>query len=394
MAYGVPRSTMNESMDLEALAGEALRHLQALLRCNTTESEAAAIAYLREQLAAEGIDSRIIEPTPSRPSLWARLPGDGAKRPLLLLSHVDVVPVEREQWTMDPFGGGIRDGYIYGRGAIDMKGMLAKQLTLFLHFARCTRQPGQRLQRDLLLLSVADEEHGGTHGMQWIAEHEPGLFAPAEFALNEGGGFAFDLGSKRLYVCEVAQKGIAPVTLRARGTPGHGAVPHHGTSAIARLARAIGRVESGPLPLHMTAAMRQFVAAIAATQSPIQRAIVRQLGNPLFSQAVLRLMPTPNALRAMLCNTAVPTVIRAGEAINVVPGEATALLDGRLLPGQTGEMFAAELRRRIADAQVEVQVEVGLLGYEQSAQTPLFSALEAAIAAHDPGALVVPYLFM
>ncbi len=250
---------ISAGLDWKALTDEAVRHLQALIRCDTTNppgNEGSAIRYVREQLAAEGLDARIIEPTPGRPSLWARLPGMGTKRPLLLLSHADVVPAEREQWSADPFGGEIRDGYIYGRGAIDMKGMLAKQLTLLLHFARCARQSGQQLYRDLLLLTVADEENHGAHGMAWIAEHEPDLFTSAEFALNEGGGFALELGGKRLYVCEVAQKGSAQVALRARGVPGHGAVPHHGTNAIARLARAIQRVTEKPLPLHMTVLLR------------------------------------------------------------------------------------------------------------------------------------------
>src|SRR5436309_15379250 len=255
---------LTTELNWNALTNEAVRHLQELIRCNTTNppgNEGPAIAYIHQWLRAEGIDARIVEPTVGRPSLWARLAGNGSKRPLLLLSHVDVVPVERERWTVDPFGGEIHNGYIYGRGAVDMKGMTAKQLTLFLHLARAAHETGQALDRDLLRLSVADEEQHGTHGMAWIAEHAPELI-DAEYALNEGGGFALEFGGKRIYVCATAEKGRAIVTLRAKGSPGHGAVPHQ-HNAIVRLAGALHRLAFAPLPLHITATMRQFIAAVA-----------------------------------------------------------------------------------------------------------------------------------
>ncbi|TMC16835.1 MAG: M20/M25/M40 family metallo-hydrolase, partial [Chloroflexi bacterium] len=366
---------LTTELNWSALTNEAVRHLQELIRCNTTNppgNEAQAIAYIRQWLTAEGIEAREVSPVPGRPSLWARLPGNGSKRPLLLLSHVDVVPVEREHWTMDPFGGEIRNGYIYGRGAVDMKGMTAKQLTLFLHLARAAHETGQALDRDLLLLAVADEEQHGTHGMAWIAKHAPELI-DAEYALNEGGGFALAFGGKRIYVCATAEKGRAEVTLRATGLPGHGAVPHQ-HNAIARLARAIHRLTLAPLPLHITATMRDFIAAVATTQPQPKRTLVPQLLSPFFSEAALRAMPetTANALRAMLHNTASPTMLQAGQATNVIAGEAVAQLDGRLIPGQTVASFTEELRKRINDPAVTVSVDLIALGHEDRAATSLF----------------------
>jgi acetylornithine deacetylase/succinyl-diaminopimelate desuccinylase-like protein len=380
----------------EALLDEAKQHFQALLRFDTTNppgNEYLAASYLQTQLETEGIESRIIEPAPGRVSVWARLAGTGTGRPLLLVSHTDVVPVERDQWHFDPFGAEERDGFIYGRGAVDMKDMLAMELTLFLHFARQVRTTGQRLSRDLLLLAVADEEKDGTNGMAWIVKHMPEL-VDAEYALNEGGGMGLDLGNQRIYLCEMAQKGSIHITLRAHGAPGHAAIPH-GESAIARLARALSRITAAPLPMHVIPTTQRFIQTIAATQSRTRRNLLLQVMNPLLSESILRMLPDrdmANALRALLHNTASPTILQAGKAINVIPGEATAQLDCRIVPGQTVETLTAELHRRIGDKNVAIDAVSNAPGYEMQ-PTPLFTAIQHAVAAQEPDALVVPYLF-
>lgn len=384
------------ALNWEALVHEAKRHLQELLRCNTTNppgNEERAAAYLRTQLETEGLESRLIEPAPGRVSVWARLPGNGTVRPVLLVSHTDVVPVEVDHWHTDPFGGDERDGFIYGRGAVDMKDMLAMELTLFLHFARRARATGQPLGRDLLLLSVADEEVGGRHGMAWIVDHLPEL-VDAEYALNEGGGMGVDIGKQRLYLCEMAQKGAMHITLRAEGTPGHASIPH-GDNAIARLARALIRITSAPLPMHVIPTTRRFLHLLASTQSQPRRSLLLQVMNPVLSERVLARFPdqnTANALRAMLHSTASPTLLQAGTARNVLPTEATAHMDCRIIPGQTVETLTAELRRRIRDPRVAVEAGTFTPGYELH-PTALFSAIEHAITAQEPGALVAPYLF-
>ncbi len=382
----------------EALTDEAVRHLGALLRFDTTNppgNEIIAAMYIRDQLAAEGIETRIVEPAQGRGNVWARLAGNGNGRPLMLLSHLDVVPVERNQWTVDPFGGEIHDGFVYGRGAIDMKQMAAIELTLLLHFARRQHEGDERLGRDLVLLAVADEERHATFGMQWIIEHMP-EWVDVEYALNEGGGWGIDLGGRRIYVCEAAQKGSGFVTLRAAGKPGHASIPHR-ENAVARLARAIARIAAAPLPLHVTPTTSQFINSIASTQGRPQAAIIRQTLNPLLSDPALRLLPdqhVADSVRAMLHNTVTPTILlQAGAAINVIPSEATAQFDARLIPGQTTASLEAELRRRIRDPHVTVTIEPLGDGYELSTETPLFAAMRAAIANHEPDALFTPYLF-
>lgn len=382
------------AVDWELLTSEAVQHLQRLLRFDTTSSETLAVRYLSQQLEAAGVEVRIVEPTPGRPNLWARLCGNGQQRPLLLLSHLDVVSVEREHWSADPFGGEICDGYIYGRGAVDMKGMTAKQLTLLLHFAHQCQLSGKSLARDIILLAVADEECTSASGMAWIVAHAPELL-DAEFALNEGGGYAVNLGGQRIYVCETAQKGSTLVTLCAHGEPGHGAFPHR-SNAVVRLARAIQRLAQSPLPLHRTPTTVDFVSRLAATRQGARQLLIRQILHPLCSEIVLNSLSEQDLvriLRPMLHNTVSPTILTAGNMLNVIPGEACAQLDGRMLPGQSAAGFAREIERRIADPLVSVEVDANSHGYECSADTALFTAISAAIATHDPGAIVAPYLF-
>jgi acetylornithine deacetylase/succinyl-diaminopimelate desuccinylase-like protein len=383
-------------LNWDQLTQEAVRHLQALLRCNTTNppgNEGPAISYICEQLGTTNIELRIIEPTPGRPNLWARLRGNGRQRPLLLVSHVDVVPVERDKWSFDPFGAEIHEGYVYGRGAVDMKSMTAKEMTIMLQLARELQQGRHYLSRDVIMLAVADEEMSGAHGMAWIARHEPD-FLDAEFAINEGGGFAFEIGGRRIYLCETAQKGSAQVTLRAQGEPGHAAVPHQ-KNAIVHLARALKNLASTPLPLHITPTTRLFINALAATQTNPTRTLLPLLLNPLLSERTLALLPDvqmANALRAMLHNTVTPTILQAGQALNVIPGEAEAQLDGRLIPGQSADMLTKEIRQRINDSRVQVEVAAESPGHACDANTELFRAFSAAIAMYDAGSLVLPYL--
>ncbi len=389
-------SATTSTPNWDTLTQETTGFLQALLRFNTTNppgNEAPAIQYIAEQLRSEGIEPTIVESAPGRANLWARLPGNGSKRPLMLLSHVDVVPVERDLWSVDPFGGEIHNGYVYGRGAVDMKSMTAKQLALMFQFAREARTQGRPLDRDLILLTVADEEQQGTYGAQWLIKNRPDL-TEAEYALNEGGGFALQVGNRRIYVCETAQKGSAHILLTAKGDPGHASVPHQ-NNAIVRLAHATTRLAAAPLPLHATTTMREMVANLTTAFDQPLRSLIPAILNPLLSEGILQAFPdknTANALRAMLHNTATPTILEAGQALNVIPSEATLQLDCRVIPGQTAASVRDEIRRRIGDPHIEVEVDLNSPGHESSSKTELFSAISGAIATHDPGAMVTPYL--
>ncbi len=376
---------------------ETVSRLQNLLRINTINppgNEDVAAAYLQQLFNEAGIENAIVEPFPRRTSIWARLKGNGNKKPLLLVSHLDVVPVEQEKWSVDPFGGEIIDSMIYGRGAVDMKQMTAIQLTLLLYFAQLQKDQQFTLDRDLIFLSVADEERGGEAGMQWIIKNKP-EWVDAEFALNEGGGSGVQIGGKRIYPCEAAQKGPFPVTLRVTGEPGHGSIPHQ-NNALAILARAVHRVAAKPLPLHITETSRQFFAKIAKTQRMPQQLMLQLAANPVFANTIYNALPDQNlanVFRAMTHNTASPTVMHAGQAHNVIPGEASVHLDCRLIPGQNQADIERELRERIQDPRVHIEVDDGLPGYEFSSKTPIFAAISRATAKEDPDGIVAPYLF-
>ncbi len=383
--------------DWQTLQHEAQGHLQALLRCDTTNlpgNEITAARYLHDRLEEEGIDSEIIEPAPGRASIWARVAGTGAKRPLMLLSHTDVVPVERERWSVDPFGGVEHDGFIYGRGAIDMKQMTAIQLTIMRQIARHIRAGGALPQRDLIFLAVADEERSGLLGMQWLVRHRPELL-DVEYALNEGGGSSVMIGDREVFVLEAAQKGSAHITLRAEGAPGHASVPHD-DNAILRLARALDHLGAGPLPLHVIPTTQRFFDVLAEVAPTPVANIFRLALQSERSEWALRQLPDEgiaNSLRAMLHNTATPTMLAAGVALNVIPSTASAEIDLRLIPGQTPEMIVEEIATRIDDPRVAVEIDFHSPGYALPYATDLAEAISVAVSRHAPGSVVAPYLF-
>ena len=249
---------------LPPLAAEAVRLLQALLRFDTSNppgNERPAADYIAGVLSADGIAPTVIETAPGRGNVVARLRGDGSAAPLLLFSHLDVVPVERALWTVDPFGGEIRDGYVYGRGALDMKGIGAMQLAVFLDLARQAAAGSITLRRDLILAATADEETNANQGIGLLAARHPELLR-AEYALTEFGGFPMRVAGKTFYPIQTAEKGTAWMTLRARGTPGHASVPR-GDNAVVALARAVERLGTARLPMRLTATARAHIAGLA-----------------------------------------------------------------------------------------------------------------------------------
>ena len=248
---------------MESAGDEVVSHLRALLRLDTRNppgNENLAADYLRGVLARDDIDNVTVGPSPDRVSIVARLRGDGSAPPLLLMSHTDVVAVERDKWKQDPFGGAIVDGFIYGRGALDMKNMVAMELQTLLLLKR----RGVRLKRDVIFLAAADEEVGGRQGAGWVVDHHPELIR-AEFALNEGGGNAREVNGTLYYHVQTAEKGIQRFRLRARGSPGHGSVPRD-DNAVLTLAATILRLRAHPLPIHLTATTRAYIEGLAAAQ--------------------------------------------------------------------------------------------------------------------------------
>ncbi len=380
-------------IDWAAVGGELVTHLRNILRIDTRNppgNETPAAEYLRAVLQKEGIAGEIVGPSPARGTLVARLQGDGSAPPLLLMSHTDVVAVEPEKWTHDPFGAEIDDGYIYARGALDMKDMVAMELLTMLLLKRVALP----LARNVIFMAAADEELGGSQGAGWVVDHRPELIQ-AEYALNEGGGSGFEINGQRYYTVDTAEKGIARFRLRTRGRPGHGSVPHQ-DNAVIKLAEALAKLRDTQPPVHFTASARGFITGIASSQPPdvaeLFRAIVASEATADAAIDALSIEEhIKEQLHAIIRNTISPTMLKAGSQINVIPSQAEALLDGRILPGWTPEMFLEELRA-IFGEEIDIEFVQTAPPLEADPESPLFEIIKAVLHEHAPEATVVPIL--
>ncbi|MGA5298455.1 M20/M25/M40 family metallo-hydrolase [Nucisporomicrobium flavum] len=343
-------------------------------------TERPAAEYVAARLSEAGYACEYVESgAPGRGNVVARLPGaDPSRGALLVHGHLDVVPAEAADWTVHPFSGEVRDGYLWGRGAVDMKGMLAMTLAVARHFKRTGVVPA----RDLIFAFLADEEAGGVVGAQWLVEHRPDLFAGATEAISEVGGFSVTLGGgPRAYLVETAEKGSMWLRLAARGTAGHGSLLHT-DNPIATLAAALARLDAHRFPVVLTDPVREFLTGAAElTGVPFDPA------DP--EAAVARLGHLSRLIAPTLRDTATVTIVNAGYKSNVVPAVARAEVDGRMLPGRD-EAFRAELGRVLGPG---VEVEWSSLPAVQTTfDGPLVAAMGAAIRAEDPGARLLPYM--
>jgi len=371
------------------LSEAAVPHLQALLRIDTSNppgNETPAAEYLAALLREGGLEPILDGPAPARRSVVARLRGSGESPPLLLHAHLDVVPADAHAWTHPPFSGEIHDGYLWGRGAIDMKHMAVMSA---LVLGRLSRE-GRRLRRDVIFAGVADEEAGCDNGSRFLVDNHPD-WVRAEYAVGEAGGFTLHLGGRVIYPVQVAEKGAVWMTLRAQGTPGHGSMPRD-DNAVVRVAEAVARLGRARPRHRLSQAAAAYLDALAATQRFPRSVLLRQLKNPALAPWVLKLVPDRSAARAIgavLSNTVAPTVLRAGSKTNVIPGEAEAEVDGRTVPGQTAADLVAEVRALVGE-HIEVRVDRDMPPVETPARSPLLDAIRETLAVHHPGSVVVP----
>jgi acetylornithine deacetylase/succinyl-diaminopimelate desuccinylase-like protein len=374
-----------------ALADSAVRHLAELIRIDTTNppgNETPAAEYLASMLSSAGLEPQLLGADPRRLNVVARVKGSGAKPPLLLAAHTDVVPAERSAWTHDPFGGEVHDGYLWGRGAIDMKQMAVMSALVAMTLKR-ERVP---LDRDVIFAGVADEEAGCELGSKFLVDHHPDLVR-AEYALGEAGAFTVHVGGAAIYPIQVAEKGAAWIRMRAHGGAGHGSMPRE-DNAVIRLARAVAELGRRPLPQHRSPAVTRYLAALAETQRFPLSLLLRQLHVPRIARYVLRRLPDrgmAGALAAALSNTAVPTMLSAGASVNVIPGSAEVHLDGRTLPMQTADDLVAEIRA-VVGAGLEIDILRNAPSLEASIDTPLWDVLARTLVRHEPAARPIPSL--
>jgi acetylornithine deacetylase/succinyl-diaminopimelate desuccinylase-like protein len=364
--------------------------LAQYLKIDTTNppgGEAPAAAFFSSILEKEGIPCKTYEPAPGRVSLRAEIPGTGEKGPVILLNHMDVVPAQKNDWSFDPFGGEIRDGFICGRGALDMKCLGIMQLMAFLELHRS----GEKPNRDVIFMAVADEETGGSMGAGWLLEHHREDFEAA-VVLNEGGfGVTGLVAESPVCMVSTAEKGICWMRLTRSGPPGHGSVPH-GDNALERLCGAVSRVIENSQQLTVTPIIEDYFHALATGWDFLQPWV--EDGKPetlldILQQTGLSAMPQ---MAAMLKNTISLTVMQAGEKSNVIPAFAEAHLDARILPGQDIEDFVRGLRETLQDDAIQVEVMHSCEASESSRDTDEYRTIREVLLAHDPKAIVAPSL--
>jgi acetylornithine deacetylase/succinyl-diaminopimelate desuccinylase-like protein len=372
------------------------------------DGETRAARYLADRLVALGLAPEMVEPIPGRGSVHARLRGDGTGGdPFLLLSHLDVVPASSERWTHDPFAADIADGYVYGRGAVDMKGMVALEFAVLARLvaeARAVgldpaRDPIPGLRRDVLFTCTADEEAGADDGARWVAVHRP-AWLQAAGAVNECGGVSVTVGGRRLYPIQVAEKGIAPYRIHVRGTWGHGSMPRADNAAVLA-ARIVERL-AVPTPVRITPVMARFLEA-AATALPGEPAVVlrRIAAGELDGDDADRALDGlcdpmyARALRALIRDTLSPDVIQTGVKYNVIPGDAVVEVDCRVLPGTTEPEARAIVEDRIGPDLLPVCTIENLVWgepVESPAEGALWDILVNTLRDHDPEAIPLPVM--
>ncbi|HYT52001.1 MAG TPA: M20/M25/M40 family metallo-hydrolase [Gaiellaceae bacterium] len=363
--------------------------LQRLIRFDTTNppgNEAECMEFVRRLLEDAGVETELYAREPGRPNLVARLPGKGSGKPLLLQGHVDVVTTAGQNWARPPFGGDVVDGYVWGRGAIDMKGGVAMLVSAFLRAARGEIEPAG----DVLLVLLCDEEAGGDFGAKFLVEEHAHLFAGIEYALGEFGAFTLHLGGRRFYPIQVAEKQICWLKATIRGSGGHGAMINRG-GTMARLGRFLRDLDRKRLPIHVTPVAREMLERMAADLPQPRRGVLLSLLKPRLTDRVLPLLgEAVRTTEPLLRNTVSPTIVRAGEKINVVPAQIEVELDGRALPGFGPDDLIGELQELVGK-----DVELELVRHDPGPSEPnleLFETLAGVLRELDPGATPVPLL--
>ncbi len=357
-----------------------LLRIDSVNRGSGDGNERAIAEYVAAKLAEVGLETTLLESEPGRASVIARVEGaDPSRAPLLIHGHLDVVPADPADWRVHPFAGEILDDCLWGRGAVDMKDMDAMTLAVIRDLVRSGRRP----PRDLVLAFVADEEAGGVLGARWLVDNHPHLFADCTEAISEVGGFSYTISDNlRLYPIETAQKGIAWMKLTVAGRAGHGSMIND-DNAVTALCEAIVRLGRHRFPIVLTPTVRMFLDSVGDA-----------LGIDVHAEdletTIAKLGPIARMIGATIRNTVNPTQLDAGEKVNVIPGEATAYVDGRFLPGQEEEFL------RQIDELIGPAVRRDWVVYDQALETgfdgPLVDAMASALRAEDPAARAIPYM--
>ncbi len=372
-------------IDWKAATDEATEYLSTLVKFDTTNppgNELECAQYLADLLAKEGVESEALESEKGRGNVIGRLRGDGSKKPLLLMSHLDVVTAEASRWEAPPFSGEIRDGVIWGRGTLDTKGLTAMHLmTMFL-----LKRQGAPLKRDIIIMGNADEETGGKLGAEWVVDNHFDKIE-AEFALNEG-GFGMEMYGKTLFLCANAEKGMTWTKLTATGRPGHGSFPHDDNATL-HMSRAIEKIAKYRSKITVTDTFRNFADALGKID--FRGRLLKLVDKPGIGRLVLGLTKD-EFIRVMVQTTITPTTIKGGVKVNVIPDHCELSLDCRITPGIGREDLERIILDLVDSDKIRLDFEVFSAASESPIDTEMFSTIEKTLTLNHPDCAVSPFM--
>jgi len=383
---------------LKEIEDEVTNLLTDLICINTTNppgNETLAAKYLTEKLSQDGFKCELLESAPERGSVITRLRGTGEKSSLLLLSHLDVVSANPKEWSVDPFGGVVKDGFVWGRGALDMKGMTAIEVMVM----KLLKRNGVELKGDVILAATADEEQGGLAGVDYILRNYPEkIFAP--YILNEGGGLAIPTQNGKVFTVQTAEKGILWFKVTAKGTPGHGSIPNVADNAIIRMNKVIEKLDNYRSQVSLVPTVKTFLTEMAQEDATLKELFTRLLANPELSDEILNEVAETapqlaEEVRPRLRMTITPTIIHGGVKENIIPSECETVFDCRILPGQISAQAIALIKTLLDEVDSEKLVFESLQAQEPSeskAETPLYAVIAAVLRDFEPNCGVTPML--
>jgi acetylornithine deacetylase/succinyl-diaminopimelate desuccinylase-like protein len=388
----MPTKLLNE---VEEEVTDLLSNLISIDTTNPPGNETEAAKYLAENLEKEGFDCEIFESSSGRGSVIARIKGTGEKPNLLLLSHLDVVPANSDEWSVDPFGGVVKDGFVWGRGALDMKSMTAMEAMVMELLKRDKVHP----KGDIIIAATADEEKGGEAGAGWLVQNHPEK-VQAKYVINEGGGLAIPINGKEIFTIQTAEKGILWLKIKAKGKPGHGSVPGAADNAIMRMNRVIEKLGNYRSKITLVPTVRKFLSKIAEENKLVQQALSILLEDPERADQILDMVAQKDKamaeeVRAMLRMTIAPTIVKGGSKENIIPSKCEAVFDCRVLPGQAPSKALTEVKDLLEDIDLEkldFEIVQSSASSESSMDTPLYKHTVDVLEDFDPNCTTAPIL--
>lgn len=384
---------------MEDVNEEVTAILSNLIKIDTTNppgNETKAAEYLARILEEDGFECEILESAPERGNVITRLRGSVGKPRLLLLSHLDVVAANPKEWSISPFSGLIKDGFVWGRGAVDMKSMTAIEVMVM----KLLKRNNVQLRGDVIFAATADEERGGQAGVGWLVKNHFEK-VKAEYVINEGGGQAIPVNGRKIFTVQTAEKGILWLRVKAKGTPGHGSIPGVADNAILHMCRAIEKLGKYRDPLMLTSTVRHFIDVMAKESSHLGHLLNALMENPANGDEIINKVAEQDKafaeeLRAMLRMTISPTIVRGGIKENIIPSECEAVFDCRILPGQTIPEAFSKIKTILSSVcdmeKLEFEVIQSNEPSESPIDTPLYHAIVHTLREFDPNCSITPLL--